>query len=195
MASNSTLAHPIWLPRLQNRIAPNQYLRAKIYRIATRHVTAQPHVCIFCARARGFPASSSVEDANDDFQRQRKRQFWRPWELPPSKLSTTPQAFFLTPPPTLTTLPALTPQRYIKLLAPRQLNHSASTTGRRFAKPLTREEARQKTQPYVPKRTQQVGPGCFSTLGSIPQAVESAGCPEDLLEAAYPTHMLDPYAR
>ena len=138
-------------------------------------MTVQPHVCIFCARVRGFPASSSVEDANDDFQRQRKRQFWRPWELPPSKLSTTPQAFFLTPPPTLTTLPALTPQRYIKLLAPRQLNHSASTTGRRFAKPLTREEARQKTQPYVPKRTQQVGPGCFSTLGSIPQARNTRG--------------------
>ena len=66
----------------------------------------------------------------------------------------------------------LTPQRYIKPLAPRQLNHSASTTGRRFAKPLTREEARQKTQPYVPKRTPHVGP---STLGSIPQARNTRG--------------------
>ena len=128
--------------------------------------------------------------------------FWRPWELPPSssKLSTTPQAFFLTPPPTPTTLPeprTLTPQRYIKPLAPRQLNDSASTTGRRFAKPLTREEARQKTQPYVPKRTQQCNKWALSVfqlwVASRKQEtpVESAGCPEDLLEAAYPTHTLD----
>ena len=73
----------------------------------------------------------------------------------------------------------------------------ASTPCRKFAKPLTREQARQQTQPYVPKRTQQCNSwalGVFKLWAasrSEEASLELGQCPADFLEALYPLGVLD----
>ena len=69
---------------------------------------------------------------------------------------------------------------------------------RRFAKPLSREQARQQTQPYVPKRTQQSNNWALGVFKlwvasrNKETTLESAAqCPTDLLEAPYSPRVLD----
>ena len=80
---------------------------------------------------------------------------------------------------------------------PWQLDNSLSTPCRRFAKPLTREQARQQTQPYVPKRTQQCNSwalGVFKLWAASRNeeaSLELGQCLADLLEAPYLPGVLD----
>lgn len=125
----------------------------------------------------------------------KENEMWRPWASP-STLS-----FTKSPLPTLPTLltPPPTPQRSTQPLRPRQLDRLdvPHTSPRRFAKPLTRDQARQQTQPYVPKRTQQCNAWALGVFRSWADnrnketPLDAPKCPTNLLESPHPLTELD----
>jgi hypothetical protein len=117
----------------------------------------------------------------------KENEIWRPWVSPSSSFTKSP-------------LP--TPQRRVQPIQPRRLSqleapHLAPHPSRRFAKPLTREQARQQTQPYIPKRMQQCNTWALGVFKSWADSrnqetpVDAPKCATDLLQAQHPLAKVD----
>lgn len=91
-----------------------------------------------------------------------------------------------------------TPQRLVQPLRPRQLGQlDVPHTPRKFAKPLTHDQACQQTQPYIPKQTQQCNSWALGVFRSWADnrnketPLDALKCPTDLLEGLRPLAELD----
>ena len=122
----------------------------------------------------------------------KENEIWRPW----TSLST--PLFMKLPLPTLLTPPP-TPQRCIEPLQLWQLVDQLEVphTPRRFAKPLTCDQACQLTQPYIPKRMQQCNAWALEVFRSWADnwnketPLDVPKCPTNLLEGQHLLTELD----
>jgi hypothetical protein len=141
------------------------------------HTRVHVHTLLLAGSVRAVSSKKNVKTMD------KENEIWRPWVSPSSSFTKSP-------------LP--TPQRRVQPIQPRRLSQlEAPHPSRRFAKPLTREQARQQTQPYIPKRTQQCNTWALGVFKSWADSrnqetpVDAPKCATDLLQAQHPLAKVD----